>query len=44
MAKIELEDGEEAVLRTIKRGRIIGLTKWEGREAKVVILTEESKK
>jgi len=41
MPRIQLAPGEEAVIKTIKHGRIIGLQKWEGRRAYVIITQEK---
>ena len=39
MVKIELEDGEEAIEKTVSQfGRVEGLTKWKGRRVKIVVL------
>lgn len=36
--KVEFEDAETVIEKKIKDGLIVGLTKWNGRRAKVVIL------
>ena len=42
MTKMEIDDVEVILEKEIKDGRIIGLTHWNGRKAKVIIVKEET--
>ena len=39
--KAEFEGIEEVVNRTVKNGRITGLTDWEGKTVKILIMSED---
>lgn len=41
MTKMEIENVEIILEKEIKGGRIIGLTQWNGRKAKIIITKEE---
>ena len=44
MVKIELEDDEEVIKRTVsKYGRIEGLKRWVGRPVRLIILKKDDK-
>ena len=38
--EINIDNAEVVIEKAIKDGRIIGLTQWEGKRAKVVILED----
>jgi len=41
MTKMEIDNVEIILEKEIKDGRIIGLTQWNGRKAKIIIVKEE---